>query len=47
MTKSKIYITSANRTATATLGKSLRNIPAEELGSSVIDAVLKNSKINK
>ena len=47
MTKNKIYITSASRTATATLGKSLRNIPAEELGSCVIDAVLKKSKINK
>jgi acetyl-CoA C-acetyltransferase len=47
MTKNKIYITSASRTATATLGKSLKNIPAEELGSCVIDAVLKKSKINK
>ena len=32
----KIYITSALRTAVASLNKSLKNIPAEQLGASVI-----------
>ena len=41
----KIYITSAFRTAVGSLGKALRNISAENLGSEVISAVLKDSKI--
>ena len=42
-----VYITSALRTAVGSLGKSLKNIPSEELGSSVISKVLKNSNLNK
>ncbi len=41
-----IYITSALRTAVGSLGKSLKNIPCEELGSSVISKVLKKSNLN-
>ena len=40
-----IYITSAKRTAVGTLGKSLKNIKAEELGSAVISSVITNSKL--
>jgi acetyl-CoA C-acetyltransferase len=44
----KIYITSATRTAVASLGKSLKNIPAYELGSSVIsNAILKSGIKNE
>ena len=45
MDYSKIFITSACRTAVGSLGKSLRNINAEELGSAVIFKAIKNSKI--
>ena len=44
---SKILITSAKRTAVASLGKSLKNVGAEELGSAVISENLKNLKISK
>ena len=44
---SKIFVTSAKRTAVGSLGKSLRNISAEELGSAVISENLKNIKISK
>ena len=44
---SKIFITSAKRTAVGSLGKSLKNISAEELGSAVISENLKNLKISK
>jgi len=44
---SKIFVTSAKRTAVGSLGKSLRNISAEELGSAVISENLKNLKISK
>tara|TARA_B100000575_G_scaffold103038_1_gene82118 strand:- start:94 stop:1266 length:1173 start_codon:yes stop_codon:yes gene_type:complete len=40
----KIYITSALRTAVASLNKSLKNIPAEQLGASVIKNLL--NKLN-
>jgi acetyl-CoA C-acetyltransferase len=42
---SKIFITSAIRTAVGSLGKSLKNIPACELGSEVIYKSLERSKI--
>ena len=44
---SKIFVTSAKRTAVGSLGKSLKNINAEELGSAVISENLKNLKISK
>ena len=44
--KETIYITSATRTAVGSLGKTLKNIPAYELGASVISESLKKSKIN-
>ncbi|MDB9705477.1 acetyl-CoA C-acetyltransferase [Pelagibacteraceae bacterium] len=44
MSNKKIVITSAVRTAVASLGKTLKNIPAELLGSSVITGAIK--KIN-
>ena len=40
-----VYITSALRTAVGTLGKSLKNIPAERLGSTVISGSLEQSKL--
>ena len=44
MSKS-IVITSATRTAVGSLGKSLRNIPGEELGSTVIKETIRISNI--
>ena len=41
----EIYITSAVRTAVGSLGKSLKNISAEILGSKVITEAIKNSNI--
>jgi len=41
-----IVITSATRTAVGSLGKSLKNISANELGSSVIIESIKRSKLN-
>tara|TARA_B100000900_G_scaffold403964_1_gene411703 strand:- start:527 stop:1705 length:1179 start_codon:yes stop_codon:yes gene_type:complete len=46
MNNSKIIITSACRTAVGSLGKSLKNIKADELGSAVISSAITNSKIN-
>ena len=46
MYKKEVVITSANRTAVGSLGKSLKNIPGEELGSAVISEAIKKSKIN-
>ena len=40
-----VVITSAIRTAVGSLGKSLKNIPGDNLGSAVITESLKNSKI--
>ena len=44
--KNSIVITSANRTAVGSLGKSLKNIPGDELGSAVISETIKRSKIS-
>ena len=44
MSKS-IVITSATRTAVGSLGKSLKNIPGEELGSTVIKETIRRSSI--
>ena len=41
-----IYITSAIRTAVGSLGKSLKNIKAEDLGSAVISSAIVKSKLN-
>jgi len=46
MSKS-VVITSANRTAVGSLGKSLKNVPGNELGATVITEAMKRSKINK
>ena len=43
----EVYITSSSRTAVGSLGKSLKNIKAEELGSAVITSNLKLSNIQK
>jgi acetyl-CoA C-acetyltransferase len=40
-----VVITSAARTAVGSLGKSLKNIPSDDLGSSVISSSIKLSKI--
>ena len=40
-----VVITSAIRTAVGSLGKSLKNVPANELGSSVISESIKRSKL--
>ena len=40
-----VVITSATRTAIGSLGKSLKNVPANELGSSVISESIKRSKL--
>ena len=45
MIKDQIVITQANRTAVGSLGKSLKNIPANELGSTVITESIKDSKL--
>ena len=41
-----VHITSALRTAVGSLGGSLKNIPSEKLGSSVISKIIKNSNLN-
>ena len=45
MNKNKILITSATRTAVGSLGGSLKNISADELGSIVISENIKKSKL--
>ena len=45
--KNQIVITSANRTAVGSIGKSLKNIPGDELGSIVISEAIKRSNIKK
>jgi len=45
MSKKEIVITSATRTAVGSLGKTLKNIPCEELGSAVISDVIAKSNI--
>ncbi len=47
MSKNEVVITSACRTAVGSLGKTLKNISASDLGSSVISETLKKSKIKK
>ena len=42
-----VVITSAKRTAVGSLGKSLKNIKAEELGSAVISEAINESKLKK
>ena len=44
---SNIVITSAVRTAVGSIGKSLKNVPADDLGSNVISNALKKSKLNQ
>ena len=46
MKNNKIVITAATRTAVGSLGKSLKNIKAEDLGSAVISNVLKLSNLS-
>ena len=43
----KVFITSATRTAIGSLGKTLKSIPADELGSYVINDSLIKAKIKK
>ena len=45
MAQNKIVITSAVRTAVGSLGKTLKNVPSEKLGSAVISEAIKRSKI--
>ena len=45
MNKKEIIISSAKRTAVGSLGKSLKNIKSEELGSAAISSVIKASNI--
>ena len=45
--KRKVIITSATRTAVGSLGKSLKNIKSEDLGSSVITSAIHKSNIEK
>ena len=42
----EVYIVSAARTAVGSLGKSLKNIPAQDLGSAIISESIISSKIN-
>ena len=46
MKKNEIVITAAARTAVGSLGKSLKNISSEKLGSIVISETIKRSKLN-
>ena len=45
MVKKNIVITSASRTAVGSLGKSLKNIPGDDMGSAVILDAIKKTKI--
>ena len=47
MSNDKILITSASRTAVGSLGKALKNIPAEDLGAKVILDQVTKLKLNK
>ena len=42
-----VFITSASRTPVGSLNKSLKNVPAHELGSAVIKESIKISKLKK
>ena len=43
----EIFITSAKRTAVGSLNKTLKNIPAFELGAAVISDILESSNTKK
>ena len=43
--QNNVVIVNASRTAVGSLGKSLKNISAEILGSELISSIIKNSKI--
>ncbi len=45
MNKNKVVITSATRTAVGSLGKTLKNIPGDHLGSAVISESIKRSNL--
>ena len=45
MNKKEIVVTSALRTAVGSLGKSLKDVPAQMLGSAVIKESIKKTKI--
>ena len=45
--KNSVVITSAARTAVGSLGKTLKNIPGDQLGSTVISETIKRSNIKK
>ena len=47
MKNKEVVITSACRTAVGSLGKSLKNVHAHELGSSTIESLIKKTKIKK
>ena len=47
MAKENVYVTSASRTAVGSLNKTLKNIPASELGSLVILDSIRKSKLKK
>ena len=47
MNSNEIFITSAKRTAVGSLGKSLKNISAEELGATVISDTIKTLSLKK
>ena len=45
MNKNEIVITAATRTAVGSLGKSLKNVPGDLLGSTVITEAIERSKL--
>ena len=45
MSEINVVITAAKRTAVGSLNKSLKNVKAEDLGSSVITSVINDSKL--
>ena len=45
--QNNVVIVNASRTAVGSLGKSLKNISAENLGSELISSIIKNSNIKK
>ena len=47
MSNEKIFITSAKRTAVGSLNKTLKSIPAYELGAAVILDLLEKSNLKK
>ena len=47
MNKNEVIITAATRTAVGSLGKSLKNIPGDQLGSTAISESIRRSKIKE